>query len=130
MILVKNCFNLLFLFFIFKIIFSSCFRLFVLAFFLFPLEEVILQIFDRCSRSSFRGTETGSKINDDIIIIKGQQFSKKNKTKQNKTTLLYSFAFCHCVFVFPFSFPTSSSQILGVLVQLNKHELVSFFCVF
>ena len=78
-ILVKNCFNPLFLlFYFYKIIFSSCFRLFVFAFFRFPLGEVILQILNRCSRSLFRGTETGSKVNDDIIMIKGQQLSTKN----------------------------------------------------
>lgn len=33
------------------------------------------------------------------------------------------------MFVFPFSFPPSSLQILGVFIQLNKPELVSFFCV-
>ena len=78
--------------------------MFVLAFFLFPLEEVILQIIDRCSRSIFRGTETGSKINDDIIIIKGQQFSKEtkqNKTKQHFYTVLLSVTVC-LFFPFPF----------------------------
>ena len=33
------------------------------------------------------------------------------------------------MFVFPFSFPPSSLQILGVFVQINKPELVLFFCV-
>ena len=79
-----------------KIIFSSCFRLFVLVFFLFPLTVVILQILNRCSRSLFRGTETGSKVNDDIIIIKEPKFSKKTSTFLQFRFLLLSV----CFFVF------------------------------
>ena len=96
-ILVKNCFNLLFLFVLFLrwsfLPVSDCL---FLHFFLFPLTVVILQILNRCSRSLFRGTETGSKVNDDIIIIKEPKFSKKTSTFLQFRFLLLSV----CFFVF------------------------------
>ena len=106
-----------------KIIFSSCFRLFVLVFFLFPLTVVILQILNRRLLSLFRGTETGSKVNDDIIKLKEQKFSKKPQ-------LFYNFESCCFLFVFSFSFPPCLSTVLGLFTQIKKPELVSFFCVY